>query len=261
MPELPEITLFRNYVRETSLNKVIKKIDFPETSLLQSPAEDFRKALIGRKFKSAERLGKYLAVTTDHKKSLIFHFGMTGKLEYYSNQELPKYSKMIIWFEDDYRLAYICRRKLGKIFLAEDLPTFRKENELGPDALEISEKDFLKSLEGKTGTIKGVLMDQHIMAGVGNVYSDEMLYQSGIHPGSKTDKISVSGRKKLFKELKAVLEMAIEKEGVRKEFPKSYLIRHRKEGENCPRCAGKVKKIKVSGRSTYFCPSCQKEEK
>ncbi|WP_029037849.1 Fpg/Nei family DNA glycosylase [Salinimicrobium xinjiangense] len=261
MPELPEISLFRDYVKETSLQKTIKKLEFPDASLLQSPASKFEKALKGEKFDSAVRLGKYLGISTSGGTWLIFHFGMTGKLEYYTNQDLPKYSKMVIFFDDDYRLAYTCRRKLGKIFLAESLQKFQEENELGNDALELSEKYFLKLLEDKTGSIKGVLMDQHVMAGIGNVYSDEMLYQAKIHPKRKTNNLSISERKQLFKKMRSVLEMAIRKEGVRKDFLKSYLISHREEGADCPKCDGKVKQIKVSGRSTYFCPSCQKEEK
>lgn len=261
MPELPEITLFRNYVQENSLNKTIQKLDFPDASLLQSSQAAFKKALVGEKFKTAERLGKYLALNTGGNSSLIFHFGMTGKVEYYANQDPPKYSKMIIHFEDDYHLAFTCRRKLGKIFLAEDLQKFQEENEIGKDALELPEKEFSELLEGKTGSIKGVLMDQHVMAGIGNVYSDEMLYQTNIHPKSKTNNLSASEKKQLYKKLKSVLEMAIKKEGVRKDFPKSWLIQHREDGKDCPKCDGKVKKIKVSGRSTYFCPSCQKEGK
>lgn len=260
MPELPEITLFRNYVTETSLKKTIKKIEFPETSLLQAPAEDFKKTLVGKQFTTAERLGKYLGISTTDDASLIFHFGMTGKLEYYSNQDPPKYSKMILYFDDDYRLAFTCRRKLGKIYLAKDLNSFQKENELGPDALEISEKQFLELLEEKTGSIKAVLTDQHVISGIGNVYSDEMLYQCKIHPKAKTNDISTSDKKKLYKKMKQVLETAIKKEGVRKDFPKTWMIQHREDGTDCPKCNGKVKKIKVGGRSTYFCPSCQKEQ-
>ncbi|NJW51672.1 Fpg/Nei family DNA glycosylase [Salinimicrobium oceani] len=261
MPELPEITLFRNYVRETSVGKKITKVEFPETSLLQSPASKFEEALVGEKFEKTERLGKYLGLSTTDKSWLIFHFGMTGKLEYYANQEPPKYAKMIISFDDDYKLSYSCRRKLGKIFLAETLVEFKAENELGEDALQLSENEFLKLLEDKTGSIKAVLMDQHVMAGLGNVYSDEMLYQAGIHPKSRTNHLSASEKKQLYKEMIAVLELAIEKEGVRDDFPEDYLIRHRKDGADCPKCEGEIKQIKVAGRSTYFCPSCQKEEK
>lgn len=259
MPELPEITLFRNYVQETSLYKTITKLEFPDASLLQNSQSAFQKALIGKKLKTAERLGKYLAIEAGGNSTLIFHFGMTGKLEYYSNQDPPKYSKMIIWFEDDYRLAFTCRRKLGKIFLAEGLQKFQEQNSLGKDALEVSEKEFIELLEEKTGSIKGVLMDQHVISGIGNVYSDEMLYQGKIHPKLKTNKLSEAGKKQLFKKMKSVLETAIKKEGVRKDLPKSWLIQHREDGADCPKCEGEVKKIKVGGRSTYFCPSCQEE--
>lgn len=261
MPELPEITLFGKYLNETSVGKTIRKIEFPDASLLQAPAENFKKALIGEKFKTAERLGKYLVISTTGNSSLVLHFGMTGNLEYYSNLDPPKYSKMILFFEDDYQLAFTCRRKLGKIYLAEDLNSFQKENDLGPDALNLSEGEFLELLKGKTGAIKSLLMDQHVISGIGNVYSDEMLYQCGIHPKVKTNSISASEKKQLYKKMRNVLETAIAKEGVRKDLPETWLIHDREDGAECPKCDGKVKKITVGGRSTYFCPSCQKEEK
>lgn len=261
MPELPEIALFKQYVDSTALHKKIAQLSFPDASILQAPKSDFEKALTGKELEETKRLGKYLLIRISGGKWLVFHFGMTGKLEYYQNQETPKYTKMLLSFENGYHLAYSCRRKLGKIFLAESFEEFQKEHDLGQDALELSEKQFLKLLEDKGGSIKGALTDQHLLAGIGNVYSDEMLYQCEIHPKFKTDNISEAEKKDLYKKMKEVLKMAIDKDGERSEFPEDYLIRHRKEGDDCPKCSGKIKKIKVSGRSTYFCPSCQKEEK
>ena len=261
MPELPEIALFKKYVDSTALHKKVTKLSFPDPGLLQSPKSHFEKALIGNELEETQRLGKYLLIKISGGKWLVFHFGMTGKLEYYQNQETPKYTKMLLTFANGYHLAYSCRRKLGKIYLAEGFEEFKKEHSLGGDALELSEKQFLELLEGKGGSIKGALTDQHLMAGIGNVYSDEMLYQCKIHPKSKVDKLSDAQKKQLYKQMKKVLKMAIDKDGERSEFPSDYLITHRKEGEDCPKCSGKVKQIKVSGRSTYFCPSCQKEEK
>lgn len=260
MPELPEIALFKKYMDATALHKKITDLSFPDTSLLQSPKADFEKALKGEELQETRRLGKYLFINTTGKKWLIFHFGMTGKLEYFKNQDPPKYTKMILHFENDYHLAYICRRKLGKIFLAESFDKFQEEHELGKDALDLTEKEFLKLLDDKSGSIKGALTDQHLLAGIGNVYSDEMLYQSKIHPKTKTDKLSDPEKKQLYKEMNKVLKMAIDKDGERSEFPSDYLISHRKEGEDCPKCSGKIEMIKVSGRSTYFCPGCQKEK-
>ncbi|WP_324721370.1 Fpg/Nei family DNA glycosylase [Salinimicrobium sp. HB62] len=261
MPELPEITLSKDYLDATSLNKKITAIDFLHTGGLQAPKDEFLKALKGNAFTGSHRLGKYLVIETTGDKVLVMHFGMTGKIEYYRNQEPPKYSRVIFSFEDNDHLAYVCRRKLGKLFLAEGLQDFRERQELGKDALELKEKEFLELLKDKSGSIKGVLTDQHVMAGIGNVYSDEMLYQCKIHPKTKTGKLSEKEQKQLFKKMKSVLETAIKKEGVRDDFPDSFLIKHRKEGDDCPKCEGKIKQIKVSGRSTYFCPSCQKEQK
>lgn len=261
MPELPEITLFKKYLDSTALHKKITKLSFPDTTLLQAPKSHFEKALLGKELEESKRLGKYLMIKISGGEWLIFHFGMTGELEYYQNQEIPKYTKMLLSFDNGYHLAYTCRRKLGKIYLAGGFEAFRKEHSLGIDALELSEKQFLELLEDKGGSIKGALTDQHLLSGIGNVYSDEMLYQCEIHPKSKTEKLSEAQKRQLYKQMKKVLKMAIDKEGERSEFPEDYLISHRKEGEECPKCRGKIKKIKVSGRSTYFCPSCQKEEK
>lgn len=261
MPELPEIALNKKYVDATALHKKITNLSFPDASLLQAPKASFEKALKGKELEETKRLGKYLLIKISGGKWLVFHFGMTGKLEYYQNQEMPKYTKMLLSFDNDYHLAYSCRRKLGKIYLADDFEEFKKEHELGNDALELSENEFLDLLKDKGGSIKGALTDQHLLSGIGNVYSDEMLYQCGIHPKSKVDKLSEAQKKELYKQMKKVLKMAIDKEGERSEFPSNYLINHRKDGEDCPKCSGKIKQIKVSGRSTYFCPSCQKEEK
>ncbi len=185
---------------------------------------------------------------------------MTGKLEFYQNQEAPKYSHMILSFEDNSYLSFVCRRKLGKIYLAESVEEFIKEHDLGKDALVFTWNDFKELLQEKKGGLKATLTDQHSIAGIGNVYSDEILYQVGIHPKSKAAKLSEKEKKSLFEKMKKVLDLAIESGGKRSEFPSNYLIRHRKDGADCPNCKGKVKKIKVSGRSTYFCPSCQKEK-
>lgn len=260
MPELPEIELTKRYVDSTSLKKKIVKVDFPSTSLLQSPKTNFEKALKGNKFEKTERLGKYLFLKCGKDSWLGLHFGMTGKLEYYQNQEPPKYSNMILTFEDDYMLAYVCRRKLGKIYLTESVEKFKEEHDLAKDALDFSEQDFLELLEQKRGSIKAALTDQHAIAGIGNVYSDEMLYQVGIHPKTKTDKLTEKEKKDLFKQINKVLGTAIKIGGKRAKFPSDYLIKNRKEGADCPNCKGKVEKIKVSGRSTYFCPACQEEK-
>ena len=260
MPELPEIALFQKYVDSIALHKKVTRLSFPDVSLLKGPKSAFEKALIGCQLEETERLGKYLLIKSSGGKWLVFHFGMTGKLEYYQNQEIPKYTKMLLSFENGSHLAYTCRRKLGKIYLAEGVEDFQKEHSLGTDALDLSEEQFLHLLLGKGGSIKGALTDQHLLAGIGNVYSDEILFQCKVHPKSNVSKLSDAQKHQLYKQMNKVLKMAIDKGGERSKFPSNYLINHRKEGEECPKCSGKIEQIKISGRSTYFCPSCQKEE-
>ncbi len=259
MPELPEIANFKSFLEETVLDKEVVEVEFPDTKLLQASTTDFKKALVNKKFTGSQQLGKYLFLKTNGKKSLVFHFGMTGKFEYYQHNETPKHTHLLITFKDSSHLAFVCVRKLGKIYLADGLEEFQEEQELGNHALDLSKKEFLEILQQKKGGIKSALTDQHLISGIGNVYADEILFQTRIHPKTKVEKLSEKEKEKLFEEMNEVLNTAIKKEGERSEFPKDYLSRSRKEGADCPKCSGKIEMIKVSGRSTYFCPDCQKE--
>ncbi|HSP11129.1 MAG TPA: DNA-formamidopyrimidine glycosylase family protein [Salegentibacter sp.] len=260
MPELPEIANFKTFLDETVLNKEIVEVDFPETKLLQSPQAEFKKVLLNRKFVGSKQLGKYLFLETNSKKSLVFHFGMTGKFEYFQHNETPKHTHLHITFKDHSHLAFVCVRKLGKIYLADGVEEFRAEHSLGKHSLDVTSEEFRNIFQEKKGGIKLALTDQHLISGIGNVYADEILFQSRIHPNTKVEKLSEKEIDKLFEEMNKVLKTAIKKEGERSEFPSNYLSRSRKEGSACPNCSGKIKMIKVSGRSTYFCPECQKEQ-
>lgn len=260
MPELPEIALSKKYIDSTALDHKIVKVKFPQKSLLQNPEKDFKNALTGNKFRETRQLGKYLFLKIEKNSWLVFHFGMTGKLEYYTNQEPPKFTHMIISFDNGYHLAFVCRRKLGKIYLTKGVEEFRSEKSLGKDALELKKEEMQQLLQEKKGSIKAALTDQHVISGIGNVYADEILYQCEIHPKSKVERLSEDERAAVYKKMQTVLKTAINNEGRRSDLPDSYLTPHRKEGADCPKCSGKVEMIKVSGRSTYFCPQCQKEK-
>ncbi|WP_198537016.1 Fpg/Nei family DNA glycosylase [Salegentibacter sediminis] len=260
MPELPEITNFKSFLTETVLDKEIIEVEFPETKLLQASTTDFKKALLNNKFTGAQQLGKYLFLRTNKKKSLVFHFGMTGKFEVYQHNETPKHTHLLIRFRDSSHLAFVCVRKLGKIYLADGLEEFRKEQGLGKHALDLEEDEFQEIVQEKKGGVKSALTDQHFISGIGNVYADEILFQSEVHPKTRVEKLSEKEIKRLFDQMHEVLNTAIKKEGERSEFPSNYLSRSRKEGADCPKCSGKISMIKVSGRSTYFCPKCQKEK-
>ncbi|WP_373057316.1 Fpg/Nei family DNA glycosylase [Zunongwangia sp. H14] len=260
MPELPEVAYQKKYVDATALHKKIVKVETGVAKLFQSPQKDFKKALENQKFEETTQLGKYLFLKISSGQQLVLHFGMTGKMEYYQHDEVPKHAQLTTIFDDDSRLSFVCPRKFGKIYMADGVEDFQKKHSLGNHALDIEEKEFLELLQEKKGSIKGALTDQHVIAGIGNLYADEMLYQCGIHPKSKTENLSEKDKKCLFKEMDKVLKRVIKSKTEDSRLPESYLTRHRKEGADCPNCKGKVKMIKVSGRSTYLCPNCQKEK-
>jgi formamidopyrimidine-DNA glycosylase len=191
---------------------------------------------------------------------VVFHFGMTGWMKYFKDPEKDTpHDRVLITFSNGYHLAYDSQRKLGRIELTGDAESFIEDRNLGPDALtEVGLKAFRQLLGGKKSAIKSALMDQRTIAGLGNVYSDEILFQAGVHSRARPGRLGDEGIKKVFGKMGYVLEKAVEFRAEPGKFPQSRITPHRgKEGE-CPRCRGKINRTKVSGRTAYFCGNCQK---
>lgn len=143
----------------------------------------------------------------------------------------------------------------------EDVEAYLEAEGLGPDPLQegFTLREFRGVLSGRSGTVKGVLMNQKALAGLGNIYADELLYRAGVHPETKVDALDGETVKEIWNALKAVVDAAIEARVDAEAMPSTFLITHREEGAECPRCGGRVAKTEVSGRSTYYCPECQPE--
>ena len=259
MPELPEIANFKKFADATALHKKVVKVDFGESRPLQESKKTIREAITGQIFTKTQQFGKYLFLESDGGKWLVLHFGMSGSLDFSGIQELPKHAIVSFWFHDHTHFSFVCPRKFGKVWIADSVEEFRKEHSLGPDALSISKAQFIDLINQKTTGIKSVLMDQHNISGIGNVYTDEILFQSGVHPKTKVSKLKNAELTEIYGNISKILKTAIQIISKDKDAPDSWLKSHRKEGASCPKGNGKVKKIQVSGRSTYFCPSCQKE--
>lgn len=258
MPELPEVETFRKYFIRTSLNKNIKKVEVLEDKILSEIAKDLLvKKLRNRTFINAYRHGKYLFSRTNNHYYVVFHFGMTGRFKYLKTLDnIPRHSRLIIHFTDS-ALFYICMRKLGKVTVTDSKKKFITKKKLGPDALTISLDNFISLTANKRAMIKKVLMDQSFIAGIGNIYSDEILFQAKIHPGEKWDKLSKKDLRMLHESIIGVLTTATDNEASTERFPDNWLIPHRSKNGKCPECGRNIKMFKISNRSTYFCPSCQ----
>lgn len=257
MPELPTVEVYKNYFDSTSLNQCIKEVEIrnPEI-LINVKAQQLQETLRGQKFISSRRYGKYLFCQLDNGYCLIMHFGMTGYLKYFQKNS-PSHIRFLISFQNNCRLAFDDMRKFGKIGLTCDLDQFICEKNLGPDALEISLKTFLEIFKKRKGAIKPIIMNQDFIAGIGNLYADEILYQSGIHPLTTADKLDKEDLKNLFVEMKKVLIKAIDFQDKPYNLPSSFLLPHRHPNGECPQ-GGILKILKIAGRTTYFCPEHQK---
>lgn len=259
MPELPDVEMFRKEAEKASRAKVTG-IEVQDASFVKISKKDLEKQIAGKKFNRILRKGKNLFLGTSDHHAVAFHFGMTGFLGYEQNdEEVSKYMKCSFELDNNHRLIYASKRKLGSIKLIEDLEEHLKKLDVGIDALEIKETDFLDQLKNSNAMIKSFLTDQAEIAGIGNVYGDEILFQSHIHPRQKANTLSPEQGKKLFKQMQKVLKTAINRQADVSRFPASWLAPRRKAGEKCPGCKGEIEKVKISGRTGYYCPECQKE--
>jgi formamidopyrimidine-DNA glycosylase len=262
MPEYPEVELLKQYCDLTCLHQEIESVELREKIILEEGTiKDFERGLVGRSFETTCRHGKYLFLKLDDEGWLVLHFGMTGDLQYFKGRDQePDYVQLLIEFANGYHLGMIMPRKLGKVRQIADAGDYIRWKGLGPDVMaqDFDLQAFLNALEGRRGMIKSALMNQEIMAGVGNVYSDEILFQARVHPKAKVNDLDQVTLRRIFDCLKDILGTLVDVRLERDKLPRNYLLPVRGAGEQCPYCQGEVKNIKVSGRSAYYCSSCQK---
>lgn len=259
MPELPDVEIYKQYFNATALHQRVECIHMKSSTLLvNTTPQGLGRALKHKKFRSTKRHGKYLFIELNPFGWLVMHFGMTGELKYFQQgQDKPNYAQLIIIFENGFHLAYISRRKLGQIALIDEPQQYLNMHSLGPDALNLSSAHFYELASKRRKNVKSWLMDQHIIAGIGNIYSDEILYQAKIHPKRTICDLDKLILKRLYQTIGTVLNTAIEASANPKKMPSTFLLSHRKQGNHCPECANPIEKIKVAGRSAWYCPQCQ----
>jgi formamidopyrimidine-DNA glycosylase len=241
--------------------------ELPEVETIKRQLERLitGKRLAGKEIKGLRRRAKILIVDFNDGSSLIFHLKMTGQLIF--NGQPGPHTRHIFKFDDGSQLVFNDMRKFGwwkKIQNTEIL-----EKSFGPEANRASLDNFKKIASKRPkAKIKQLLMDQKMIAGIGNIYSDEILFASKVHPFKLAGKLKAEEIRKIWKNTKTVLEKAILLHGTSERnyldaFGQkgSYLSSLRvygKEGERCFKCPGKIKRVKIGGRSAYFCPKCQK---
>ncbi len=259
MPELPEVEVCRRYVEATCLRQRIQRVHVPVPEILdRTSPQALGRRLNGRRFDSASRHGKYLFVSVETAGALVLHFGMTGTLRYAEKPVgAPPYTACQFIFDGGSRLSVISRRKIGRVGLASSREAFVRDHDLGPDALALAAGQFVELAKAHRGGVKSWLMNQQVMAGIGNEYSDEVLFQAGIHPRRCLSELDGDALRQLLQTLRRVLKKAVAAGADPEQLPPGFLLPHRHEGGHCPACGATVQSIQIGGRRGWYCPGCQ----
>jgi formamidopyrimidine-DNA glycosylase len=263
MPELPDVELFKRYFDATALHQPIQEVEvYPEQILGGVTGRELKLRLAGQTFSATHRHGKYLFASLDGNECwLVFHFGMTGYLKYFKKStKKPLFDRMLISFENGYRLAYVSKRKLGRIEPAGQPAWFIRHKGLGPDALspDLDADGFREIISSRDAMIKSVLTDQSAVAGIGNVYADEILFHAGIRPKKKASKLSGGLVDRVFDQMREVLRIAIDCRAEPDRMPDYFLTPRRDiDDAACPICGETIRKTRIADRPTRYCPTCQ----
>ncbi len=278
MPELPEVETIRNQLEKLIVGKEILKVDIGLANMVKLPLDKFRKIVIGSKIKKVGRRAKILIFNLSNGWSELVHLKMSGRLIFRPREaklqiQDTKWNHLTYYFKDGSRLFHNDMRQFGyvKLVKTDELTDFFKKEKLGPEPLErdFTFDNFLAILKRKPkAKIKQFLMDQQNIAGIGNIYSDEILFVAKIHPLKKAEKLGDKELRAVFEATKKVLKKAIklcgtstsdyrDTAGKAGRYTETRLV-YQREGERCPnKCGGIIKRLKINGRSAHFCPYCQ----
>jgi formamidopyrimidine-DNA glycosylase len=273
MPELPEVETVVRGLRGPLVGRRIVGVRFGKTDFIDDPIA-LGERLPGSRITSVERHGKFISLALEPLDSDALHFhwfihlGMTGQLMSRKPYEpVAAHTHALVELDDGLELRYTDIRRFGRMLLVSESGKAKFREALGQDPLEISEKEFVEQFSGRKARIKALLLDQSVLRGMGNIYTDESLWRARIHPARVAARLDRQQLKTLYRAMQHVLSAAIKLRGSsisdyldaggRKG---EYQARHRaygREGKPCSRCKTPIRRIIVAGRGSYFCPKCQ----
>lgn len=292
MPELPEVETTIRDLRKKVLGRTFVDVwtDFEKMIKKPKSFKDFRKLILGKKIKNIRRRAKFILIGLDNNRTLLIHQKMTGHLLLGKwkkkedkwvtslsplSEKINSYIHLVFFLDNGKMLALSDLRKFARVELwdTEELNNSKEIKELGPEPLAegFSFEEFEERVKGKRRKIKQVLMDQKVIAGIGNIYSDEILFEAKIHPFKVASELSILELRRVYKNISKVLNKAIRLRGTsisdwralkgeKGNFERSCRV-YQREGEKCYLCGGKIVRKKIGGRSAHYCPQCQKLNK
>ena len=241
-------------LQEEAVGHRIHRVEVWDDHILRNlGGDEFSSRLERRMVEGTYRRGKYLFARLDQDDYVLLHLGMTGDLRYYNDPlERSRYERFNWQLSNGRYIGFDDPRKFGRVHYIEDLDRFIQEVVLGPDALDITLDDWMKKMEGRNTPIKSWLMDQSLLAGIGNLYADEICYQCRVHPASKTGSIPAKKQQEMHRKMREILTLACERDAYYKVYPEDWFWKWREPGAQNPNGPGAAESMKIGGRTTYF---------
>ncbi len=283
MPELPEVeTISRGLAPGLTGRQFIDVIPL-WSGVLKTPIDTFKQRVLHRKISGTSRRAKIVQInlsadSTQEAGFVLVHLKMTGRLFITTAPDatgasaaITPHTRLILPMDDGNALYFQDVRKFGWCggYSTSELKEQPFYTKLGPEPLEMMFEEFESRLAGRTGPIKSIILNQAVVVGIGNIYADESLFAAGIHPESKTSRLTKTERKKLYHAIQDVLQRAIAAggstirdyrtaDGLDGGFQNEFAV-YGKKGQACPRCGGPLDALKLGGRTSTHCPHCQKK--
>ncbi len=277
MPELPEVETIKRELKPVIVNKRITEIKIVRPDIIGYPSvRAFKKGVIGKRITNLTRKAKYLIFDLDNNHQIIVHLRLSGKLLVWQNTtNAPKHERIRFYLSGKTILSFVEPRMLGRVYLVPkdnypDVLNGLKELGLEPIDKKFNYNYLSSKLKNRKATIKSLLLNQSITAGIGNIYSDEALFLAGIHPLRRANTLTDSEIEKLTNSLRDVIQIGIKSKGTtvsdylrpngkegRYQF-RSFVFD--REGEPCRICKTKIEFVKIGNRRTRFCPKCQPDK-
>jgi formamidopyrimidine-DNA glycosylase len=274
MPELPEVETVARGLRLVLPGRRILGVRLGKTDFIDDPAA-LKRELPGKTIASVKRYGKFLVLALDRANgsagelSLLIHLGMTGQLvTCVAEAPVRPHTHAFLLLDDGRELRYTDIRRFGKIRILTNGEHASALGKLGLDPLEATEAEFIGRMRGRRARVKALLLDQRVLRGIGNIYTDESLWRARVHPKRLGANLKDAELRRLYRAVRDVLNEAIrlrgssvsdyvDADGQSGEFQLRHRV-YQREGQKCSRCKAKIRRVVVAGRSSYFCPGCQR---
>lgn len=274
MPELPEVETIVRELRPQLVGRPLSLARVSRRPLRQRWQPAWNAHLKGRKVRAVRRRGKWILVELEEGAVLLIHLGMTGQLRVLPAAEpVAEHTHLLFDLDRGEQLRFRDVRRFGsaRLFMkADELRAFFEKSRLGPEPFTLEDAYWRGCLGGTRRALKAVLLDQTVVAGVGNIYADEALFEARLHPALSARRVTPEQAERLRQAVVTVLNRAIEKRGssirdyvggngAKGEFQREFRVYGQYE-KPCPSCAAPIHRVRLAGRSTHFCARCQKKK-